>query len=391
MSETLIKQIEEAYEHDQATNAKPVVSREHLPISYDYITPEWLTDVLCRDVPGSRVISFELGEVDSGTSNRRKITVNYNSVGEQTEELPRKLFCKAAHDLANRVTVVGIGSAQSETSYYRYIRPHLEIESPICYFGAIDHDTFNAMLILGDISESVTEFCDHRTEMTKERVLSQLRLLATVHGRCYSDSRLNEATRSQFLSWREFFDVTCKFGMQNASEEGFRMSGEIGLIPPSLYSRAGEIWPATRKSFDLHDQGPQTLGHNDVHLKNWYVAGDGNMGLGDWQCAAHGHWARDVAYALSCGLTIENRRAWENDLLRFYGEELARQGGPVLGNDEIWLRYRQQMITALTWWTITINPAPDMPDMQPRDVTEAFIRRIGTALDDLGTLDALKN
>jgi len=388
MTDTLMNQIEAAFQHDQRENARPVTSRDELPISYNYITPEWLTDVLCRDVPGAKVLSFDLGESENGTSNRQKIAVQYNSIGEESPELPKKLFCKAAHELANRVTVAGIGCADSETNFFRHIRPHLDIEAPLFYFGAIDKRTWNAMTILGDISDSVTEFCDHRTDVTKDRAMSQMALLATLHGRCYSDPVLAKATQEYFIPWREFFANTCVFGMEESSEKGFRMSE--GLFPDRLHARASEIWPATMKSLDVHDGYPQTLSHHDVHLKNWYVAGNGAMGLGDWQCAARGHWGRDIAYTMTTALTVENRRDWEEDLLRFYIDELERHSGHRIGFDEVWLRYRQQMVTALTWWTITINPAPDMPDMQPRDVTEEFIRRIGTAMDDVGTLDALQ-
>jgi hypothetical protein len=114
------------------------------------------------------------------------------------------------------------------------------------------------------------------------------------------------------------------------------------------------------------------------------------MGLSDWQCAVRGHWSRDVAYAVSCALTVEDRRAWEDDLLAFYCEALRAEGGPRLDRDEAHLAYRRQMVTAMTWWTITINPAPGMPDMQPLDATKEFLKRIGTAMDDLSSLDAFK-
>ncbi|MET0984041.1 MAG: phosphotransferase [Steroidobacteraceae bacterium] len=144
------------------------------------------------------------------------------------------------------------------------------------------------------------------------------------------------------------------------------------------------------KSVALHDQYPKTVAHGDVHLKNWYVAGNGEMGLGDWQCAHHGHWARDVAYALSTALTIENRRDSEQDLLRYYLDRLHAAGGPKLDFNDAFTAYRQQLITALTWWTIVVHPAPGMPDMQPRDITFEFVRRMSTAMDDLDTLDSLR-
>lgn len=389
MSDALIKEITEAYHYDQAHNAHPVTSTDELPIAFEYLTPEWLTDALCRDVPGAKVTGFDLGGVDNGSSNRRRIALTYNDAGNASAALPRSIFCKAAHNLANRI-VLGVGSSsESESNYYSKIRPWLDIESPVPYFVKLDTKTWNAMIILGDISDSVTEFCNHHTVMTKARAESQMRLLARLHGKCYSDPRLAAATRDNFLTWSDYFDRTKIFGMREGSEGGFQKSE--GLLPDSVFARASEIWPGTMKSVAFHDHGMQTLAHHDVHLKNWYVAGNGEMGLSDWQCAVRGHWSRDVAYTLATALTIDDRRAWEDDLLRYYFDHLEAEGGPKVDFAEGKLNYAQQMITALTWWTITINPAPGMPDMQPLDITQEFIRRIGAAMEDLGTMDALKD
>jgi hypothetical protein len=384
----LAEEIERAVKYDKKHNARPVKSRDELPIAYEWITPEWLTDVLCREVSGAKVQSFELGESSNGTSNRRAISVVYNSTGTGNPDLPRKIFCKAAHDLANRIVVGGVGCADSESNFYLHVRPHMEIEAPVCYYAKVDPKTWNAMIILGDISDSVEEFCGHETTVTKARAMSELRLLAALHGRCYSDRALAAEIRRHFPTWRTFFNNVIEFGLKEGSEEGFRKSR--GLIPDKLHARAAEIWPATVRSLARHDAEPLTLAHNDVHLKNWYVARTGEMGLGDWQCASRGHWSRDIAYALSCALTVEDRRAWERELLLYYIDQLAGAGGPRLSWDEVWSAYREQMITALTWWTITLNPAPGMPDMQPLDTTQEFVSRIGTAVDDLDTLDAFK-
>jgi hypothetical protein len=91
---------------------------------------------------------------------------------------------------------------------------------------------------------------------------------------------------------------------------------------------------------------------------------------------------------MATALTIDNRRAWERDLIQYYLEELRAAGGPAISFDEAWNAYRQQLITALTWWTVTLTPPPGLPDMRPRDITLEFIRRISTAMDDVGSLDA---
>ena len=73
----------------------------------------------------------------------------------------------------------------------------------------------------------------------------------------------------------------------------------------------------------MHQSEPNVFLHSDVHIGNWYQSGLGRMGLCDWQCPSRGHWSRDVAYAISAALTVENRRSWERDLLARYLERLA--------------------------------------------------------------------
>jgi hypothetical protein len=382
MSE-LVARIQAAFEQDRTRRYEPVHRASQLPLSYEAITDEWLTDVLCRGHPGAAVTGHELSAPDSGSSNRRRIAVSYNDAGRRAG-LPASLFCKASHELSNRLVLGMSGAAHCEVTFYNHVRSLLSIEAPQPYFAALDPQSFNSIVVLKDLSSDALEFCSHRTVMTRARADSQIELLAALHGACYHRPEL-KAELVRFPTWSEYFQNTCAFGMEEGSNQGFRAAEEV--IPPRLYRRYAEIWPATVASVERHDRLPATLAHGDVHLKNWYVAGDGRMGLSDWQCASRGHWGRDVAYALSTALTVEDRRAWERDLLGYYIDRLQAAGGPALAFDEAWGHYRQQMMSALTWWTITLAPAPGMPDMQPRDITVEFIRRIATAIDDLDSLD----
>lgn len=381
----LIEQIETAYRRDWAGDVAPPVSgRDQIPIAYEAITNAWLTDILCRDVPGAAVTDHDIGVPDDGSTNRRRIKLHYNDAGAEAR-LPTRLFCKATHDLANRLLLGHSGGAATEVAFYRDIRPRLDIECPRSFHARIDPVSFNSIIVLDDISDTVIAFCDHNTDVTAERARSQMRLLARLHGAGYG----NQAVRSKldlFPSWPRFFRNVESFGLEAGAKAGFTDARHV--IPPRLFVRADEVWPATLTSVDLHDDLPGTLTHGDVHLKNWYIAGDGSMGLADWQCASIGHWSRDVAYAIATSLDVDQRRAMERDLLAFYISELARSGGPVVEFGEAWLQYRQQLVSALSWWTITLHPAPGMPAMQPHDVSVEFVRRIATAMDDVGSLDS---
>lgn len=383
MTRPTVEQITAAFNRDQLRANRPLAVDE-LPLSFESITNEWLTNALCANAPGAEVVGFSLGERDTGSSNRRRIALRYNAAGEAAG-LPKGVFCKASQDLANR-TVLGISSgARSEVIFYRDIRGALNIEAPQCHFAKDDPETFNSMIILGDITDEVTEFCDHTTEMSRARAESQMRLLGELHGRVYGSPQLQRLI-GQFPTWPQFFDNSIQFGLEQASSNGFLAAEEV--IPARLYARYEAIWPTTMKSVALHNGVPQTLQHGDVHLKNWYVAGNGEMGLSDWQCCGRGIWARDVAYTISSALQPEDRRQWEKELLALYLEHLREAGGPALSFDSALLGYRQQLVTALTWWTVTLTPPAALPDMQPRDTTLEFIRRIATAVDDHESLDA---
>jgi thiamine kinase-like enzyme len=144
------------------------------------------------------------------------------------------------------------------------------------------------------------------------------------------------------------------------------------------------------QSVERHGVLPRGLVHSDVHLKNWYVAGNGEMGLNDWQCACKGNWGRDVAYCISTALAIEDRRAWERELLQLYLEALRATGASAPDFDTAWTLYRQNLFSALAWWTGTLGQPPEAPKMQPRESSLVFIGRMATAIDDLDALAAFE-
>ena len=370
------------YDAEIAADAVPR-TRDDVPLSYERIGDDWLTAALCDGVAGAAVVGHDFLGPDDGTTNRRRLIVRYNQAGADAG-LPERIFCKASFGLQNRFILGPSGAIEAEVGFYTRVRPHLRIEATDGVF-AVMNEAFNSLILLRDITDRVAEFCDHRTVITRTRAESQVRTLAALHAAGVAEPAIVEA-RPVFRTWAQFFHGTKAFGLDVGAKAGFAAASD--LIPSRTYAREGEVWEATETAVERSTRRPSTMTHGDVHLKNWYVADHGGMGLSDWQCANVGHWGRDLAYTLGTALNVEDRRAWERDLIGLYLEELGRLGGDVLPFDQAFDVYREQMLPALAWWTITLNPAPGMPDMQPRDVTVEFVRRLGTAIDDLDSLDA---
>jgi hypothetical protein len=102
-----------------------------------------------------------------------------------------------------------------------------------------------------------------------------------------------------------------------------------------------------------------------------------------------GGWAYDVAYTLTTGLTIEDRRAWERELIRTYVKRLAAAGGPSLAFDDAWLSYRRATPHAYFAWVFALGQSRLQPAMQPTSTSREMIARTSRALVDLDTLAAL--
>jgi aminoglycoside phosphotransferase (APT) family kinase protein len=206
-----------------------------------------------------------------------------------------------------------------------------------------------------------------------------------MHGQFHESPRFSSDLK-WVVSYLNFFAAGEKVGLHQCHEQA--MIKAQAIIPPDIMRRRSEIWPLTMKALDLHRTGPFTLIHSDVHLGNWYVSGKGLMGLCDWQCLGRGHWARDVAYALSTTISIEDRRAWERDLLRRYLDRMRESCGLSITFDQAWDLYRQQVFLALMMWTPTLVHSRTTPDMQPEEMSLEMIKRMTAAMSDLRSLDS---
>ena len=97
--------------------------------------------------------------------------------------------------------------------------------------------------------------------------------------------------------------------------------------------------------------------------------------------------ARD--FAMQEVLPLANKLDPERgDMPRSLIDKMAELGVPKISIDDAMLNLRQQSLTALAFWTITLRPAPGMPPMQPESISYEFIKRLVALMDDHDALDA---
>jgi thiamine kinase-like enzyme len=351
---------------------------DDVPWCAEAISSDWLTAVLCRGIQDARVTSVEICGGDQGSSVRRNLKAAYNEEGKNAG-LPENLFCKTTPTVLTRLAT-GL-SAAGEARFYRQIRPELNIEAPICYHSAWDRNSGRSVHLFNDVvATKAARFCRWQTPISRQQAEQIIDTLATLHSRYYDSARFTSDLK-WVRTFEDFFHAGERVGLQECHEQA--MIEAEAVIPPDVSRRRMEIWPSTLKALALHSQGARTLIHSDVHLGNWYITGEGRMGLCDWQCLGTGHWARDVSYAIATTLAIEDRRNWERDLLKRYLEQMRGQCGLAATFDEAWDLCRQQLFPALLMWTPTLVHTRTTPDMQPEEMSLEMIKRITAAISDL--------
>jgi thiamine kinase-like enzyme len=224
--------------------------------------------------------------------------------------------------------------------------------------------------------------------LTREQAEQIVDTLAGLHARFWQ-----APLRRMFGGWlhsSQEYMATLNVAIGAAARilSGFERARDV--IPPAVYARRAEVHPALMRSQEINSTtDPQTYLHGDVHPGNWYVSGDGTMGLYDWQMNVIGGPGRDLAYALTTHLPVEDRRAWERDLLDRYRARLLGAGVEAPGAEALFHSYRQQVCYAMLAWLATIGRSPLQPKYQPDEISRANLARITRAFADLETLDAV--
>lgn len=367
---------------------KDPVGVDDVPPSAAALTPQWLTHAVCREHPDAAVVSVTLGAGSDGTTCRRAITVAYNEAGREAQ-LPTALFTKTTATLKSRLTTGFANMAYGECLFYNKVRHTVELESPRGYFAVHDARTLRSMLIIEDVATTRgATFGKAAIPASREEAEAMVAQMAIYHGAYWEDSRLSTVLGEVPTAEAFVHGMARMINFEKRSLIGLARAADI--VPPELTRRRAELWPAFLRSLELHRSRPQTLLHQDTHAGNWFRPAPGKMALHDWQGLARGLWAADYAYALASNLRVEDRRAWEEDLLRLYLERLADTGAPAPRFDEAWTEYRREHLHGLFFWLFPMGAGRLQPDMQPIEETRANVERTAQAVDDLGTLDLLK-
>lgn len=355
----------------------------HVPRTIEDVNAAWMADALSQRFSGARVTGLKVLGGDSGTTERRRLAIEYAS-GGRPEGAPSSVFVKVrpprlTEQLFGNILALG----PNEVGFYRDLRPIIPIRVPECY-GAFEGKSGEFALLLEDLEAKGAEFRTIADPVTLEEARGVVEALARLHRAFWGPPPITDR-----FSWLQTVSRN-----RNAAIERFvchrahspTVERYSRLLPESVRQGAARINTERRALERYWADGPLTLIHGDSHVGNMYFVG-GEAGFFDWQVLRHHHGIRDVAYFVILSLDTDLRRAHERDLLELYSRHLRELGVPSvdLDPDRTWERYRS--FALYTYLATSVTAA--MSHLQPPRIAELGLKRAATAVDDLESLRLL--
>lgn len=272
-------------------------------------------------------------------------------------------------------TDVPTSASVIETKFYRDIAAETPVLTPHCHYARLSQSSDHGVIIMRDLITDGAQFCSALAPFTLAQCYAVLDQLAALHAAGWHGKMLQEkAAVPRFLDQIGARPIMPTQMLQKLLDD------PRGDTLPSTIKRADRLEQAIGALTKFAQNTPNSLVHGDAHAGNVYVSADG-VGLVDWQILQRGLWAQDVAYHIASSTIPEFRRTYERELVDYYRDALARQGGPSLAANEAWESYRIAMLYGYFLWSITRKVDPE--------VTHEFVHRLGTAVSDLDSFTAL--
>jgi len=309
----------------------------------DALTPEWLTAVLraAGTLPGdATVVGADARPLGTGQMcDSVRLALTYDAVVDAPASLVAKL---PAADETSRNTAVAMRSYEKEVRFYRELDAGLAIPTPTVFHAALDEtDIARFVLLLGDLAPATQG--DQLVGCTPDVAASAVAELVGLHAPRWADPGLDAI---EWLRGDRQLAVSMMSMLMPTLWAGFTERYAADLGPEVL--EAGEVLFAHIATYLTPTGGPETVVHGDYRLDNLLLHDDGRVaGVVDWQTCAVGPAMSDVSYFIGAGLTVDDRRAHEDALVRDYHTRLVGAGVTGYAWDECWTDYRRGTFAGL--------------------------------------------
>lgn len=351
-----------------------------IPRLAEEIDAGWLDQALRSrgHLQNAKVVEASATLLDAGVGFVGKVARIKASYDRPDTGLPSSFIAKIPTDFANiREMMRPFRVYEREIRFYEEVAPLIQLRTPKLWYSAMDLEDDRYILIIEDFAGA--RVGDQLAGCTPEEARTLMVELAKFHAAWWENPKLKQ------FEWMPAVNDPLQkagIGTYEASLPGL-LETFSDLLTPEFRE-----WTRVYPFNDIQDAlfaAPHTIEHADFRLDNMFFDlpdTPGGIAIIDWQASTRGSGMQDVGYFLTQSLTVEDRRKYEDELLRAYHETLREQGVKDYSWDDIQRDYRWG---ALFGWIIPVFLAGSLDISSERgfNLAKALITRSATAIEDL--------
>ena len=299
----------------------------------DQLTPEWLTDALrasgtlpedaaVHEATTSLIGTGQLGLVGL-------VELSYD--GDAGATPPRIIVKLPSADAGSRQMGSMMGIYESEVRFYDEIAPTLGDVVPDVYWGDVEASSGRFTLLIEDLTQTAT-VGDMVDGGTIEQANLAIGALPQIQTPLWDDPRLREKT------WLGIAKTEMLFGAVEPMIDTFAERFGPRLAPAHV-DLARALVPKAAGSAKRLWQPPFVIAHGDYRLDNMMFGDDGSaappLTVIDWQAVRSGPPLLDAAIFLGSCMTVEERHANQERLLRDYHARIVDAGVKDFSYDDV--------------------------------------------------------
>jgi aminoglycoside phosphotransferase (APT) family kinase protein len=342
-----------------------------VPSTIDDVTPQWLSGALdgatVTDVRAERIAE------DTGFS---ALLYRLHLVGEG---VPSSVIVKLSAQSEARGAMELLGGYRRELAFYQNVAGRAPMATPWVYAACMIDGSADFALVLEDLGD--WDNADHLAGLSLDRARICIEQLAGLHA--WSTDGRNAVVLDAFPS---IDTPIARDLLLPAFAPGWQVyrNNCAASVPASVARFAERFAERAVTALPVLTERDMLL-HGDIRADNLFFDGD-RMKVVDFQFAARGCGAADIAYLVTQGLPAEEREGHDEVLVREYLDHLAAQGVTDYGYDDAWRHYRFAAVYLMLLPVITLNGWDALPE-RSRQLCLTLTDRAVAAIDAIDALE----
>jgi hypothetical protein len=347
-----------------------------VPQSIDEVTPAWISAATGWNVTDLQTEQIGIGIGVSSAVYKARLT---------GEGCPSSIVIKQpALDPAAVFTSTMLRMYIREVRYFTTLAPLSPLRSPAFYYGQVDEETSNFILLIEDLSG--LRVVDQNLGMSLEDAGRAVDAVARMHAKWWgtADQLAAEGTTVSLADpiYPAVLPLVFGEGWEKCTKE-VKLPASISAIGPRFADAIGGLLASLAA-------GPNTLAHGDFRADNMLFTADNELVALDFQLIGTGTGAYDLAYFVTQSLTADDASKGEAELFTRWIEGLRAAGVPAdqVDRDALWAHYRSAALFCLAY-PIVASRGMDLSDPRQYALVDSMNTRFDRAVRELSLADLL--